>query len=43
MNLNSIANGFFDQFFYYIKKNNRSEDFKSIIGEFIDLKNDNQH
>ena len=43
MSLNSIANGFFDQFFYYIKKNNRSEDFKSIIGEFIDLKNDNQH
>jgi len=43
MNLNSIANGFFDQFSYCIKKNNRSEGFESIVGGFIELKNDNQH
>jgi len=43
INLNSVANDFFNQLLYYIEESNRSEDLGSIIGEFIWLENNNQY
>ena len=39
MNLNSVANNFFNQLLYCIEDNNRSKGFESIIGVFIWLEN----
>jgi len=41
INLNSVANNFFNQFFHYIKENNRLKYFESTIGRFIWLENNN--
>ena len=41
INLNSVANNFFNQFLHCIKENDRLECFESIIGRFIWLGNNN--
>ena len=43
INLNSVANNFFNQFLHCIEENNRLECFESTIERFIWLGNNNQY